>query len=333
MDLTTTYLGLNLRNPIVASSTPLSRDLDGIRRLEDAGAAAVVLPSLFEEEIEQEGQFINDVLDSGTESYSEAISYLPAQDKHLIGPDAYLKTIRKAKDCVGIPIIGSLNGVSAGGWMKYARLMEQAGADALEINLYYLATDVERTSQSLEQSYMHAVRSVRKRVNLPLAVKLPPFFTSLPNLARNLAREQVDGIVLFNRFYQPDFDLEKMEVVPSLAFSRSDDLRLPLRWTAILYGRLPMDLAITTGVHTHIDVLKAVMAGANVAMMASELLEKGTGRIHEILGELSRWMDEHEYESIKQMRGSMSQQNVHDPAAFERANYMKVLHSRRFVPT
>lgn len=332
MDLTTSYLGLNLRNPIVASSTPLSRDLDGIRRLEDAGAAAVVMPSLFEEEIEQESQFINEVLNSGTESYSEAISYLPEHDKHLIGPDEYLKTIQKAKDCVGIPIIASLNGVSAGGWMKYARLVEQAGADAIEINLYYLITDVERTSQSVEQSYMHAVRSVRKRVNLPIAVKLPQFFTALPNLARDLAREKVEGLVLFNRFYQPDFDLEKMEVVPSLAFSRSDDLRLPLRWTAILYGRVPIDLAITTGVHTHIDVLKSVMAGANVAMMASELLERGTGRIHEILGEIARWMDEHEYESIQQMRGSMSQQNVRDPGAFERANYMKVLHSLRFVP-
>jgi len=332
MDLTTTYLGLNLRNPIVASSSPLSRDLEGIRRLEDAGAAAVVMPSLFEEEIENESEFIKDAANYGSPSALEALGYLPENDRYLIGPDEYLKTVQSAKEKIDIPVIASLNGVSAGGWMKYARLIEQAGADALEINLYQLCTDIERSSHDVEESYINAVHNVRESTKLPLAVKLSPFFTSLPYLANGLAQEKVNGLVLFNRFYQPDIDLDKMEAVSNLTFSQSDDLRLPLRWTAILYSRVPVDLAITTGVHTHTDVLKAVAAGANVAMMASELLEHGTQRISGILGETGRWMDEHGFESLNSLRGRMSQSKVHDPAAFERANYMKVLHSIGYVP-
>lgn len=333
MDLTTRYLGLTLHNPIVVSSSPLSRNLGGIRRLEDAGAAAVVMPSLFEEEIDNESQFIKDAIAGGSESASEALSYLPENDRYLIGPDEYLKTIQSAKESVGVPVIASLNGISAGGWMKYAHLIEQAGADALELNLYQLCTDFDRSSSDVEQSYIDAVRSVRKSTKLPLAVKLSPFFTSLPHLANELVNEQVNGLVLFNRFYQPDIDLDKMEVVPYLAFSEPDDLRLPLRWAAILYGHLQADIAITSGVHTQIDVLKAISAGASVAMMASELLEHGTQRISEILGETGRWMDEHGFDSLDLIRGSMSQKKVHDPAAFERANYMKVLHSISYVPT
>ena len=333
MDLTTTYLGLNLRNPLVVSSSPLSRTVEGIRRLEDAGAGAVVMPSLFEEQIDHESEFVQDAISHGSESALEALRYLPENDRYLIGPDEYLKTIRSAKESTGIPLIASLNGISAGGWMKYAHLIEQAGADALEINLYQLCTDADLTSHDVEQSYINVIQAVRKKTKLPIAVKLSPFFTSLPNFVQELVHERVNGLVLFNRFYQPDIDLDKMEIVSGLTLSQSDDLRLPLRWTAILYGRVPVDLAITSGIHNHIDVLKAISAGATVTMMASELLEHGTLRISGILGETCRWMDEHGVESLNPFRGSMSQEKVHDPAAFERANYMKVIHSIGYVPS
>lgn len=332
MDLKTDYLGLELSSPIVASASPLTRDVGGIRRLEDLGAAAVVLPSLFEEHIELEGRQIED-LDGFGESTAEATSYFPKTDPKMLAPDEYLETIRSAKEAVKIPVIASLNGITGGGWTRYASLIEEAGADALELNVYLMATNPEWSGADVEMRYLDAVRAVVKQVNIPVAVKMGPFVSALPHLANWFAREGVRGLVMFNRFYQPDIDLETLEVVPGLTLSRSEDLRLPLRWTAILHGRQNLDLAVTTGVHTHIDALKAVMAGANVTMMASELLQNGIGRIPEILRDMVDWMEVHEYDSIRQMRGSMSQKNVADPAVFERANYMKVLYSYRPKPT
>jgi dihydroorotate dehydrogenase (fumarate) len=326
-DLTTTYLGLRLKNPLVASASPLSKKLDRVRRLEDAGAAAVVMYSLFEEQITHESLELDHYLSLGTHSYAESISYFPDLDRYNVGPEPYLEHLRRVKEAVDIPVIGSLNGVSSGGWVDYARRIEEAGADALELNIYYLAADPALSGAELEASYVHLVRDVCAEVTVPVAVKLSPFFTALPHLARRLADAGASGLVLFNRFYQPDFDLERLEVVPNLALSTSRDLRLPLRWIAMLYGRVGADLALTSGVHTAEDVVKAMMAGANVAMLASALLSRGIGRLGEIRDELTAWLVEHEYDSVGQMRGSMSQRGVADPAAFERANYMKVLNS------
>jgi dihydroorotate dehydrogenase (fumarate) len=332
-DLTTSYLGLPLKNPIVASASPLSRDREGIRRLEDAGAAAVVLPSLFEEQITQESRELDHFLSYGADSFAEALSYFPEMESYNTGPEGYLDLIRQAKEAVEIPVIASLNGVSRGGWTHYARLMEQAGADALELNIYYIATDPTLSSAIVERMYVDVVREVRASLQIQLAVKVGPYFSSMAHMAGSLAAAGADALVLFNRFYQPDFDLQSLEVVPHLVLSTSNELRLPLRWVAILYGRIPVDFAITSGVHTHEDLLKAMMAGANVAMLASELLEHGVGRIGEILQEMAGWMETNEYESVAQMRGSMSQRHVAEPAAFERANYMKVLNSFRPDPT
>jgi dihydroorotate dehydrogenase (fumarate) len=333
MDTTTTYLGLNLKNPIVASASPISHTLDGIRRLEDGGAAAFVMYSLFEEQIIHESRQLDHYLTYGTDSFAEALSYFPEMETYNTGPEEYLELIRKAKETVEIPVIASLNGVSSGGWTRYARLMQEAGADALELNIYYIPTDPHLTGAQVEQMYVDVVREVRHSVSIPLAVKIGPYFSSTANMALRLSEAGADGLVLFNRFYQPDLDLEMLEVVPSLQLSTSYEMRLPLHWVAILYGRISVDLAITTGVHTHMDVLKAMMAGANVAMMTSELLQNGVVRIREILAEIEAWMDEYEYVSVAQMRGSMSQRNVAEPAAFERANYMKTLHSFRSDPT
>jgi dihydroorotate dehydrogenase (fumarate) len=332
-DLTTTYLGLRLKNPIVASASPLSHDLDGIRRLEDAGAAAVVLPSLFEEQLSHESRQLDHFLSYGSESFAEALSYFPEMDAYNTGPDRYLELLYRAKQAVDIPVVASLNGVSRGGWTRYARLIEQAGADALELNIYYIPTDPAMSGTAVERMYVDVVQEVRRTVATQLAVKIGPHFSSLANMASHLTTAGADGLVLFNRFYQPDLDLEKLEVAPHLVLSTSDELRLPLRWVAILYGRIPVDFAITSGVHNHQDILKAMMAGANVAMMASELLANGLGRIREILGAMTRWMEEYDYDSVTQMRGSMSQRHVDEPAAFERANYMKVLNSFRPDPT
>jgi dihydroorotate dehydrogenase (fumarate) len=329
MSLTTNYLGLVLRNPIVASSSPLSHSVDSIRRLEDAGASAVVMYSLFEEQITFDSLYVDHYLRSGTNSFAESLSYFPEMDKYNVWPDEYLNLIRRAKESVDIPVIGSLNGVSAGGWINYAGLIEDAGADALELNVYYVPANVDLTGQEVEDIYLEMLRSVRRSVTIPLAMKLSPYFSSLGNIARRMVGEGADGLVLFNRFYQPDLDLETLQVAPRLVFSNSNELRLPLRWVAILYGRLLADLAITTGVHTSEDVLKGLMAGAKVTMMASELLQSGVRRIKEILGEIESWMDEHEYASVAQMIGSMSQQHCAEPAAFERANYMKTLDAYR----
>jgi dihydroorotate dehydrogenase (fumarate) len=327
VDLTTTYLGLPLKNPLVASASPLSKKLDLLQRLEDAGAAAVVLYSLFEEQITHESRELDFYLSRGAEHHAEALSYFPDLERYNVGPESYLEHLYRVKQAVSIPVIGSLNGVSPGGWVEYAHYIEQAGADALELNMYYLPTDVNLDSAELEAMQIALVREVRARVTIPVAVKLSPFFTALPNMARRLAVAGANSLVLFNRFYQPDFDLEQLAVTPSLTFSTSHDLRLPLRWIAMLYGRVPLDFALTGGVHTAVDVLKAMMAGANVAMLASELLANGIYRIRDILADLTAWMVEHEYESVALMRGSMSQQHVAEPAAFERANYMKALNS------
>ena len=329
MDLTTKYMGLTLNNPIVPSSSPLSHKVDQIRRLEDAGAAAVVMYSLFEEQITSESYYIDYYLSQGTDSYGESLSYFPEMHGYNIGPDDYVDLIRQAKEAVDIPIIGSLNGISTGGWIDYACLIEEAGADALELNVYYIPTSPFLTGAEVEHIYIDILTDVRKVVSIPVAMKLSPFFSSTANVASRLEQAGASALVLFNRFYQPDIDLEKLEVIPHLVLSSADELRLPLRWIAILFGRVDVDLAITSGVHTYQDVLKALMAGARVTMMASELLQNGIGRIPQILKEIEAWMEEHEYDSVQQMIGSMSQQNTPEPAAFERANYMKMLASYR----
>lgn len=331
-DLTTTYLGLTLKNPIVASASPISKSLRGIRALADAGVSAVVMYSLFEEQINMESQQLDHYLTYGTESFGEALSYFPDLGHYNIGPGEYLKLIAQAKRTVDIPIIGSLNGVSTGGWIDYAKKIEDAGADALELNIYYIPTDPAMTGAAVEEMYLNVVRDVRRTVRIPIAVKLSPYFSATANMCYRLAAAGANGLVLFNRFYQPDLDLENLEVVPHLVLSNPYAMRVPLRWIAILYGRLQTDFALTGGVRTSTDVLKGIMAGANIAMLASELLEHGLGRVAEMLAEMQAWMIEHEYDSVAQMRGSMSQIHCAEPAAFERANYMKVLGSWRPDP-
>lgn len=332
MDLRTTYLGLELKNPLVASASPLARELANIRRMEDAGAAAVVLNSLFEEEINQESHALDRYLSEGTESYAEALTYFPeAPSYKAIGPDAYLEHIFRAKQAVDIPIIASLNGVSSGGWIRYAKEMEGAGADALELNIYYVPTRIDLSSNEVEQIYIDLVHDVRASINIPIAVKLSPYFSSTANMMHHLSEAGANGLVLFNRFYQPDLDLENLEVVPNLILSKSDEMRLPLRWIAILYGRIAADMALTTGVHNAEDALKAVAAGAKVAMMTSEILLNGIGRFSEILSEMKMWLEEREYLSIHELQGSLSQINVAAPAAFERANYIQIVKS--YAPT
>lgn len=333
MDLTTTYMGMTLKNPIVPSSSPLSESLDSIRRMEDAGAAAIVMYSLFEEQITLESYQLDHYLSYGAESFAEALSYFPNMETYKVGPDNYLNLIHQAKQAVEIPIIGSLNGVSTGGWIEYARKIQEAGADGLELNVYYIPTDLRTTSAEVEQLYLDILRDVKKTVSIPVAMKLSPYFSATANMAYRLAEAGADALVLFNRFYQPDFDLENLEVVPRLVLSNAHELLLPTRWVAILYGRVPVDFGITSGVHSVEEVLKGLMAGAKVTMMASELLRNGIQRITQILEGMLHWMEEYEYESVTQMQGSMSQQSVAEPAAFERANYMKVLGSWRPEPT
>jgi len=332
MDLKTTYMGLDLKNPIVPSASPLSENLDNIRRMEDAGASAVVMYSLFEEQITLESHQLDHYLSYGTEGFAEALSYFPDMETYKVGPDDYLDRIRRAKEAVDIPIIGSLNGVSTGGWIEYARKIEEAGADALELNVYYIPTDLNMAGSEVEQMYLDVLRDVKKVVSIPVAMKLCPFFSATANMAHRLAQAGADALVLFNRFYQPDFDLENLEVVPRIVLSSTYEMTLPLRWIAILYGRVPVDFAVTSGVHSVEEVLKGLMAGAKVTMMTSELLKNGIPRIGQILEGMVQWMEECEYESVVQMQGSMSQKNVGEPAAFERANYMKMLSSWRSEP-
>jgi dihydroorotate dehydrogenase (fumarate) len=327
IDLTTNYLNLTLKNPIVASASPLCESLDNIRRLEDHGIAAVVLPSLFEEQLTLESEALHADLSRGAQSFAESLNYFPKLNTYNLGPDGYLELIRKAKASVSVPVIGSLNGVSQGGWIRYAREMEQAGADAIELNVYSIVTDPDLAADRVEQGYADLVRAVKQSVRIPVAVKLSHFFSAPANAASRLDAAGADALVLFNRFYQPDFDVEALEVVPSLTLSRPQELLLRLHWVAIIFGHVRADLAITGGVHSARDVLKAAMAGARVAMMTSALLHNGVEHLGVVLNELVTWMEEHEYESIRQMCGSMSQRNVPDPAAFQRANYMRVLSS------
>lgn len=327
MDLSTTYMGLKLKNPIVPSSSPLSQNVDNVKKMEDAGAAAVVVYSLFEEQITHESGELDHYLSYGTESYAEALSYFPEPQQFHLTPYQYLDHIAALKKSVNIPVIGSLNGVSTGGWVKYAKNIEQAGADALELNIYYIATNPNLTGSEIETMYVDVLTEVKKNVKIPVAMKLSPFFTSMSNMARRLDNAGADALVLFNRFYQPDFDLEKLEVVPNLVLSTNWEMRLPLRWIAILSGNIKASLGATSGIHSHEDVIKVMMAGGDVAMMASELLVKGIGRITEIIDGLKDWMEKNEYSSIDMMKGSMSQKKIAQPAAFERANYMKLLQS------
>lgn len=326
-DLSTKYMGLNLANPLVASPSPLCQNIDNIRRMEDAGAGAVVLHSLFEEQITLASKEIDRFLTQGTESYAESLSYFPDLGNYKIGPDDYLEHVRKAKSAVDIPIIGSLNGVSTGGWIEYASAIADSGADGLELNIYYIPTDINMPSQKVEQMYIELAKNVKDSIKIPVAVKLSPYFSSTPNMAHQLDQAGISALVMFNRFYQPDLDLEKAEVVPDLKLSTSSELRLRLRWVAILYGHIKADMAVTGGVHTAEDALKAIMAGAKVAMMTSALLANGIEHLTKVRDSIAKWMDKHEYDSIAQMQGFMSQKSVAEPSAFERANYMKVLSS------
>jgi dihydroorotate dehydrogenase (fumarate) len=301
--------------------------LDNLKKMEDAGASAVVLHSLFEEQINVESRLLDEGLTQGSESYGEAMSYFPDLQHYKLSPDDYLEHVRKAKAALGIPVIASLNGVSAGGWIDWAKKIEQAGADALELNIYFIPTSGDETGSQVEEQYVGLARKASADLKIPVAIKVGPFFSAMANMAHLLDNNGAKGLVLFNRFFQPDFDLENLTVTPNLLLSHSNDLRLRLRWAAILFGHVNADMAITGGVHDHLDVLKAMMAGARVAQVASVLLRHGIGHLSVILKDLAKWMDEHEYESIKQMQGSLSQQNVAHPAIFERANYMHVLSS------
>jgi dihydroorotate dehydrogenase (fumarate) len=327
IDLSTTYLGLKLKNPLVASSSPMCDDLGNLRRMEDAGAAAVVLQSLFEEEIEIESDELDRFIQEGSEISAESITHFPELTRRVSGPDAYLEHIRKAKQAIQIPVIASLNGTTAGGWLGYAKQMQQAGADALELNIYYIPVDPKITGEQVERTYVELVAAVKSEVRIPVAVKLGPYFSSMANMAGKLDAAGANGLVLFNRFYQPDFDLESLDVVPNLILSNSHELLLRLHWVAVLYGSVKADLSLTGGVHTAADVVKAMMAGARVAMMTSALLKRGISYLDTLSTELLIWMGEHEYDSIRQMQGSMSRNAVPQPKAFERANYVKVLSS------
>lgn len=325
MDLSTTYLGLKLRSPLMPSACPLTRELDEIKRAEDAGAGAIVLPSVFEEQLKREDAELNAMLEQGTESYAESLSYFPQVGEFRLGPDDYLEHIVQSKQATKLPVIASLNGASVGGWTDYAKKIQQAGADALELNIYYIPTDPDLTGAQVENTYLEILKSVKKAVQIPVSVKLSPFFSNMANMARQLDTAGADGLVLFNRFYQPDIDLENLEVEHSILLSTPQARRLPLRWVAILFGRVQASLAATSGIHTAYDVLKMLMAGADVTMLCSVLLRKGMAHIAVIEQEMKQWMEEHEYESVAQMKGSMSQAKCPDPSAFERAQYMRLI--------
>jgi dihydroorotate dehydrogenase (fumarate) len=325
IDLSTSYLGLNLASPLVVSASPLSRDVDGICRLEDAGASAVVLYSLFEEQLRQEEADLNYHLAAGTESFAESLTYFPQPSEFHTGPEGYLNHIRKAKSSVGIPIIASLNGSTLGGWTKFAGEIQRAGADAIECNIYNIPTDANVSSADVETNYLEIVRAVKNTVTIPVAVKLSPFFSNFANMAQRFDAAGADGLVLFNRFYQPDIDLEELEIRPNVLLSSQQALRLPLTWIGILYGKVKASLAGTSGVHTAEDVVKLLMVGANVTMLCSSLMRHGINHLRHVERELREWMEEHEYESVRQMQGSMSQQRCADPGAFERAQYMRAV--------
>jgi dihydroorotate dehydrogenase (fumarate) len=331
IDLSTNYLGLQLRTPLVASASPLSHELSGIRRLEDVGASAVVLYSLFEEQIRREKHNLEHFLQAGTESFAEAVTYLPQSQDFQTGPEEYLTHIVKAKDAVDIPIIASLNGATLGGWTDYARRIEQAGADAIECNIYFLPADMNASSLEIENVYLDILRAVKLAVHIPVAIKLSPFFSNTANMAKRLDATGADGLVLFNRFYQPDIDLENLVIQPNVLLSTPQDLRLPLTWIGILYGRVKACLAATSGVHQAEDVVKMLMVGASATMMCSVLLREGPEHVRFVERQLEQWMADHEYESVLQMQGSMSQLRCADPSAFERAQYMRAVKGTQYL--
>jgi dihydroorotate dehydrogenase (fumarate) len=325
MNLSTTYLGLKLKNPIVASASPLSRSMDSMRQLEDAGASAIVMHSLFEEQIEHEAASLDHYKSAGTESFAEALSYFPDTGDYHFAPEEYIELVAKASNKLEIPVIASMNGITPGGWISYAKKIAEAGASALELNVYYIPTDGTMAGAEVENRYSDVLKQVRTAVKIPIAVKLSPFFSSIPNIAQRLVKEGADGLVLFNRFYQPDIDLDELDVKPNIELSTSYANRVPMRWIGILFGKIKASLAATSGVHTAEDVLKLTMAGADVTMMCSALLMHGPDHISKVLKEIERWMQDHEYESIEQMKGSLSHKSIADPSAYERANYMKAL--------
>jgi len=329
MDLTTNYLGFNLKNPLVVSASPISENIDEIKKAEDAGAAAVVLPSLFEEQLEHESAELDHHLTHGTESFAEALTYFPQLSDFRLGPEDYLDLIAKAKAAVQIPVIASLNGSSPGGWTNYARDIQQAGADALELNIYYIPTDPDTGAAQVEQTYLDILKAVKSVVAIPVAVKLSPFFSSMANMARRLDEAGANALVLFNRFYQPDINLATLEVESNVLLSTPQARRLPLRWIAILYGKIKADLAATSGIHSAEDALKMLMAGASATMLCSVLLKHGVEHIAKIRQDMCTWMEQHEYDSVKQLQGSLSQKNCPDPTAFERAQYMRAISTYR----
>jgi dihydroorotate dehydrogenase (fumarate) len=325
MDLSTKYLGLHLRTPLVPSASPLSQDLDGIRRMNDAGASAIVLQSLFEEQLTEDRTELHHYLTMATNSFSEAQNFLPGVTQFRLGPEEYLEHIRRAAEAVDVPVIASLNGSSLGRWIEFAAKIEQAGADALELNIYDVPCDSQISGSAVEEKYLDIVKSVRASVRIPLAVKLSPFFSNLPYMARRLEEAGANSLVLFNRFYQPDIDLENLEVQTRVLLSAPQALRLPLRWIAILSSQLDIDLAATSGIHGAHDVLKLLMVGADVTMLCSVLFARGISHLKTIEKDLQVWMEEHGYQSVKQMQGSMSQAKCADPSAFERAHYVRAI--------
>lgn len=324
-DLSTTYMGLALAHPVIASASPLSKDLDGVKRLEDGGASAIVMFSLFEEQIRAEQEALEVLSTAGSESFAEALSYFPPAEAYRVGPDHYLELLRRARDSVRVPIIASLNGVTNDGWIDYAKQMQQAGAAAIELNVYFIAADLDLTGRDVEQRVLDILRAVKRSVSIPVAIKLSPFFSAFGNMARQLDEAGADALVLFNRFYQPDFDLDRLEVVPNLQLSTPNEIRLPLLWIAVLAGRVKASLAATTGVHSGVEVVKYLLAGADAVMSTSAVLEHGASHLGTLVAELRAWLEQRDYESVTQMKGAMSQRKVADPTAFERANYVKIL--------
>ncbi len=325
IDLTTTYMGMRLAHPLIASASPLSKDLDGIKRLEDGGAAAVVMFSLFEEQIRAEQEALEVLSLAGSESFAESLSYFPNAAPYRVGPEHYLELIRRARESVRVPIIASLNGVTNEGWIDYAKQMQQAGAHAIELNVYFIAADLDVSGRQVEERVLDILRAVKRAVSIPVAIKLSPFFSAFGNMARQLDEAGADALVLFNRFYQPDFDLDHLEVVPNLHLSTPHEVRLPLLWIAVLSGRIKASLAATTGVHSGVEVVKYLLAGADAVMSTSAVLEHGPAHLGLLVTELRTWLEARDYASVSQMKGAMSQRKVADPTAFERANYVKIL--------
>ncbi len=327
IDISMQYLGMKLNGPIVVSSTPISESIDNVRHMEDAGASAIVLPSLFEEQLALEAQTLDEDLSRGTNSFAESLDYLPDLKDYRVTQNGYLEHLRRVREAVSIPVIASLNGATSGGWVRFANEMEQAGAHAIELNTYALATDPSQTSAALEQQLLELVSSVCKTVKVPVAVKLSQWFTGLPHLCAQLEDAGARAVVLFNRFYQPDFDIEALEVRPTLHFSTPSELLLRLHWAAVLYGNLKADIAITGGVHSAEDVLKAIMAGGNVAMMASALHIHGIEHIGRVLADVRYWLEKREYTSLAETRGCLSRRSVPDTSPYDRGNYIKTLSS------